>query len=530
MNWIGEMALKSTVVLAVASLAAFGLRRAPAAARHMVWTAALTALLFLPLARFLTPRIVEVPAAILSASPAVFQAASPAPVSADPPAPAGPRVRWELFAWGAGALFMTLRAIAGLVRIRRLSRNSKVVPRNSPWNAIAADLARSIGLRRQVPLRVARGGVMPMTWGSIKPEIVLPASAGSWSEARLRVVLLHELIHVKRGDFLTQSLARFACACYWFHPLAWFAAGQLRLERERACDDGVLRSGEDGPGYAQLLLDLAKSLRPEVNLAAAVGMAQFSNLEDRVMNILDKNKNRRPLSWRVAGMAGLTALAVVLALSAVHAGAQSASGVIAGVVRDISGATVPKTAVTVRSPAGKEMAWTNDAGEFRFPNLPQGDYKVTAAKGGFALYEGKPVSLRSNAVERVDVTLEMGRVSEMVEVVGKAPARVPLSQNGAPRRIRVGGDVQATKLIRQTSPVYPEKAQREGVEGAVIIDAVILVDGSLGGVRTANAVVNPDLAAAALDAVKQWRYQPTLLNGVPVEVITTITVNFRLAP
>ncbi|MSV28187.1 MAG: TonB family protein [Bryobacterales bacterium] len=526
MNWTGEIAIKSTAVLFLALLASLPLRRAPAAARHFVWASALAALLVLPLASVWTPRFVQVP--IPSPSAPVFGT----PVSAasqDGGAPARPRLPWEVFVWAAGAIALSLRATASLARVWKVSRDSAEVPRPGHWDAIAADLSRTIGLRRQVALRVTRAEIMPMTWGAISPEIVLPASAASWPEVRLRVVLLHELIHVKRGDFLTQWLARLACACYWFHPLAWFAARQLHLERERACDDGVLRYGEEGPGYAQLLVDLAKSMRPPAE-PAAVAMAQISNLEDRVMNILNKQANRRGLSRRAAGMAGVAAIAFVLVLAGVHAGAQSATAGIVGVVRDESGGAVPKAAVTVRSGAGKEMAWTNDAGEFLFPNLPEGSYTLTVAKPGFALYEGKPVGIHANAVERADVTLSLGRVSEMLEVVGKAPARVSVAPAGPPKRIRVGGDVQATRLIERTNPVYPEKAQREGAQGTVLIDAVILVDGTLGGVRTANAVVNPDLAAAALDAVKQWRFQPTLLNGVPVEVITTITVNFRLAP
>ncbi len=525
MDWTAEIAIKSTAVLSLASLASLSLRRAPAAARHFVWASALAALLALPLASVWAPRFVQVP--IPGHSAPVFEA--PAPSAAQyGGAPVRPRVPWEVFVWAAGAIALLLRATASLARVWKVSRDSGEATCPGRWEAIAADLSRAIGLRRPVALRVACAEIMPMTWGAVFPEIVLPAAALSWPEARLRVVLLQELIHVKRGDFLTQWLARLACACYWFHPLAWFAARQLRVERERACDDGVLCHGEEGPGYAQLLVDVAKSLRLSAE-PAAVAMAQISNLEDRVMNILNKQANRRGLSWRAAGMAGFAAIALVLALAGVHAGAQSATGGIVGMVRDESGGAVPKAAVTVRSGAGKEMAWTNDTGEFLFPNLPEGNYSLTVAKPGFALYEGKPVGIRANSVERMDVTLSLGRVSETLEVVGKAPAGAPVAPAG-PRRIRVGGDVQATKLLARTNPVYPERAQREGVQGVVLIDAVILVDGTLGGVRTANAVANPDLAAAALDAVKQWRYQPTLLNGVPVEVITTITVNFRLAP
>jgi protein TonB len=102
-------------------------------------------------------------------------------------------------------------------------------------------------------------------------------------------------------------------------------------------------------------------------------------------------------------------------------------------------------------------------------------------------------------------------------------------QSAAPKRIRVGGNVQATKILRMTRPQYPQHLQQQGIEGTVLLEGVISLDGSLLSLRSQNALVHPELTKAAIDAVQQWKYQPTLLNGQPVEIITTIQVNFRLA-
>jgi protein TonB len=93
-------------------------------------------------------------------------------------------------------------------------------------------------------------------------------------------------------------------------------------------------------------------------------------------------------------------------------------------------------------------------------------------------------------------------------------------------RIRVGGQVQAAKISNQVRPVYPQLARQARIQGTVRLEAVISKDGTIEELKLVSG--HPLLVQAAMDAVKQWRYQPTMLNGVPVEVITTIDVNFTL--
>ena len=119
----------------------------------------------------------------------------------------------------------------------------------------------------------------------------MPADADTWSESRLRVVLLHELAHVKRRDCLTHVLGQAACAFHWFNPLAWLAVKRARTERERACDDLVLACGTRGSDYADQLLEMARVLRgdrfPALLGGASLAMAHRSQLEGRLMAILD---------------------------------------------------------------------------------------------------------------------------------------------------------------------------------------------------------------------------------------------------
>jgi uncharacterized protein (TIGR03435 family) len=155
---------------------------------------------------------------------------------------------------------------------------------------------------------------MPFVCGVINPLVIMPAAASSWSADRRHVVLLHELAHVKRRDCLTQLLARFAFAIYWFHPLVWLAAHRLHVERERACDDVVLTSGVRGSEYARHLVDIAKAAvsRRSPFAAAGVAMAYHGRLERRLMSILDPHLLRvsRRSTRLVVAAFGLVALAM----------------------------------------------------------------------------------------------------------------------------------------------------------------------------------------------------------------------------
>jgi TonB family protein len=195
------------------------------------------------------------------------------------------------------------------------------------------------------------------------------------------------------------------------------------------------------------------------------------------------------------------------------------------VVRDPSGAVVPNVVILVSTKGRKEITRSSAAGEYSISSLPDGEYKLEGRVPGFAMFV-TTFKLEANSNVQVDVPLEMGRVAESMDIVGKGPG--PLAAPEAPRRIRVGGNVQATKIRKMVRPKYPEYLQAQGVEGTVMMEAVISKSGSLLSLRPVNTLVHADLVKAAMEAVEQWQYVPTLLNGEPVEIITTITFNYRL--
>ena len=151
-----------------------------------------------------------------------------------------------------------------------------------------------------------------MTWGVMRPRLLLPETSEAWPEERRRVVLLHELAHAWRWDYATNLLTRLACAVWWFNPLVWMAARRMAAERERACDNIVLNHGANPAEYAEQLLEIAAGLRPGGWAEpAGIAMARPTKLESRLRAILDANRNRAALT-RAAVFSALLVLTAIL--------------------------------------------------------------------------------------------------------------------------------------------------------------------------------------------------------------------------
>jgi hypothetical protein len=207
-----------------------------------------------------------------------------------------------------------LSVAAGRLRLRALRRAARP-PADAEWLPLLRLLGERLRIRRRVTLLRSADGLMPATWGLWKPVILLPAQAEVWPPERRRLVLLHELAHVKRWDCLTQMMARLACAVHWFNPLAWLAARQMCLERERACDDLVLEDGCKASEYAAHLLEIARSFR-RVPQVAAIAMARSTRLRGRIAAIVDGSRARRRPRGLPVGLCCAAVLALVAAVAA----------------------------------------------------------------------------------------------------------------------------------------------------------------------------------------------------------------------
>ena len=318
-----DVALRGAVILALAVLITSALRRASAAARHLVWAVAVTAVLLLPLISLVTPAWRVLPtsdvmqrrelaeavvpavltnfstsATVIESDRSVEQSTNDvATVSSHQPRVDLPRDQVAFLIWLAGALLMLGAIALGFLRVAVLTRSAQHITDAATLAAIA-EVSSQLKVGRVLALE-AGGSAMPMTWGLMQPKLLLPAAAKQWSRARLYAVLRHELAHVRRRDSFWQLMAEVTCALHWFNPFAWYAARQMRIEREHACDDEVLMAGSRASEYATELLEIARSLRSaRATSLAAIAMAQPSQLEGRLLAVLDQNRARKSMKRR----------------------------------------------------------------------------------------------------------------------------------------------------------------------------------------------------------------------------------------
>ena len=325
--------VKATVIMLVGLVAGALAGRARASWRHLVFATTFAGVLALPLIVLAAP---EMPIEVVTAQSEDVKRSSIAPTSSTTmttPATivtalpsASTSFAWSvpsiptllLFVWGAGAFFLMLSLIIDLLRVRHLRRHG--LPSKRLRDFVA--LLTVDGTRRPVDVMLHENIQAPVTFGFLRPVIMLPRDAESWNEADLRRALVHELEHIRRADWATQLAARAGCAFYWFHPLIWMTWRNLCLEAERACDDAVVQTAEHTE-YAEQLVSLSRQLTG-TRSQPVLGMAKRSDLARRISSLLDTTRGRGRVSLAAAALSIFIGSLFVAAIGPMRAVAQVA--------------------------------------------------------------------------------------------------------------------------------------------------------------------------------------------------------------
>lgn len=466
------------------------------------------------------PRIEGRAAAIVVAPTTAAPRPDTAPLAPGPPVIA--------IVWTAGFIMALSSLLAAMYRLRAIARAGGTTS-NQEWAAMAQQIGAAYGIRRAIRLIETNAPDVLATCGVWRPAVLLPSHAREWSRERMHAVLCHELAHIRRNDWAVQMSAEVLRTVLWFNPLVWITCTRLRHAGEQACDDAVLGRGVAPRDYATHLLDLARRCRRSgTRWVSATPMAHPSTLERRIVAMLNPGLDRQALTRRAAALAAALLIAVALPVAALR-GAQAPPSFFSGAVYDPSGGVMPGVSVTLEDAAGgKQTAQTDAGGRFQIASVAPGKYTLSASVPGFRALR-QEFELRNARDWDKAITLQVGTLQETISVSSTRITAPAAARPQGPTPVRVGGNIRVPRKLVDVKPVFPDSMRAAGREGKVTLDAIIGEDGSVSSVRVVGGDVHPDFALAAADAVRQWKFSPTLLNGRPIEVVMAVTVGFSLS-
>jgi TonB family protein len=494
----------------------------------------------------------------------------------------------------AGILIRFGLLFAGFLRLRRYRRQSRPLAPASPWGA-------------EADLRISEETAGPVTFGFRRPVVLLPAQFAAMGEPMRDAILCHEILHIRRNDWLFTVAEEFVRALLWFHPAVWWLLGEIQLIREQAVDREVVRMMRSRDQYIDALLVIAG--RPQLDLAPAPLFLRRRHLKQRVVSILKEVQMSRAKSisalaaslamlavscWLVTGTFRLEAAPQIEADASgvsvdtngaplMHrrpvtyppeAIAKGVQGTVAVQVKldsagNVSDASVVSGPEELRRPVLESvLSWhfspdaANSARQIAIAfALPQNAATQPAAVGAATPGPAPPAQptvlknitvaglsdrQRDELVAQLPVhlgdTVDESAIRRLGQAIhafdehlvfavdgsGMLSIATPEVQRTASLpAIRVGGNAAANNLVTKVTPVYPPLAKVARVQGTVRFEATIGTDGTVLNLHLVSGP--PLLAQAAMEAVRQWVYRPTLLNGNPVNVITMVDINFTLS-
>ena len=573
-NLVAYSAQVALLVLVGAGLAAL-VRVDAAGVRYVYWRALLALCLILPW----LPVRRSVVVTIADTVPIALLPSSSLPVGAQTAlVPAGVTDWVSLLGWVivAGVALRVCWVGLGLWRLRRLSRAGTIA---APCfiHEEAQDLVRA-----RAEIRYVSSG-QPVTFGFRRPVVLLPEMLRAQPAQIQQLVLCHELFHVRRRDWIWVVAEEIVKAALWFHPAVMWLIARVRLAREEVVDELTVLATAQRRAYIEALLVFADT----PSQAPAPAFARRRHLFRRMVLISKETvMSSRRILMSVATMTAVIAAGAWSAVSVFPLTevviAQGRAGAPAPPLAAVAGLSqvgpIERQAkpITPENPIPRRtfsVAPQNPAVEAggvvvvsvrvvvdRQGRVAEARSAGVGARGGRGATP-EPVAPPSEAFAKAaidavkqwqydppadgpiafDVAFAFMPGAEPRMVTHGAPAVFGAPASSVPpapppppppgwpaTAVRVGGNMKVPVKTKHVAPVYPQIAQSAHVQGVVILEALLGPDGTVQDALILRSI--PLLDQAALDAVKQWEFTPTLLNGAPVPVIMTATVQFTLQP
>ena len=372
----------------------------------------------------------------------------------------------------------------------------------------------------------------PITLGIRRPTLLLPAHLDTTLLSEdLDAILAHEFAHMRRRDFAKNLLYQLLSLPIAFHPIVWLTRSRMAETRELICDDLAAHAVAGRQRYARSLLRLATqfSQLPQAPTPYAIGIFDahpFKNFERRVMNL-----THHSIELKGAARYATTALSLVLIGGACTSALAFRQQVAAPQTQTT---TAPSTANIGTPPSDQNAPSTvnlavpapdlkNAPSVVNIGPAPTGNGPSTMILAVPRPTVGQPAP--SIKVDIADASSPNPVVKVLTNVVVEPIQTNTQTSTVSTIQVRPG-DIAGNR-DKFVEPIYPSDAKAAGIQGSVVLDAVIGKDGMISSLKLVSGP--PELTKAAWEAVKQWTYKPYLLNGDPIAVETTITVTFAFA-
>ena len=329
----GDHLWQSTIFAAVAALVAVALKRQSPSLRYWVWFSASAKFLvpfaaLVALGGYSSWRSVEIvpfregPVLLETVGQPFSQDTVTVNASGSPRSPSSvptnlPAVLWWVWALGAAA-FLT-RSLVHWHRIRQIARSGTRLTEGREIRILRALEASGVGLRRPLPIGASDSSLEPGVFGITRPMLLWPrAISERLTDQQLEAILAHELCHLRRGDNLGALFHLGVQTLFWFHPLVWWIGARLITERERACDEEVIRLGSERETYAESILKTCQFF-VESPLPCVSGVTG-SDLKTRIEEIMTNDSVFTMSPWKKAllAIAGAAVFVTPVAVGALN--------------------------------------------------------------------------------------------------------------------------------------------------------------------------------------------------------------------
>ena len=464
---------------------------------------------------------------------------------------------WVLGFLTAVAAARFLWILVGLFRLEGMRRSSPVLHPLPP--SVQSEVAE---LRIGTEFRISEEARSPLTFGWRRPVVLLPAGFDTLNSEAQRCIALHELLHVKRGDWPVILVEEFIRSLLWFHPAVWLVLDRIALSREQVVDREVVRLTHERAAYMNTLAAMARH-RQSAGAVAYLPFFHRSHLLQRLALLTKEvSMSKLRLGLAVSGSVAVLVFAGVVATRAFPLVGQPGDAPTAESALESSTSPSQSAEPAVYQIGTKGLTEPRliKRGEFvRPPGAPPKNVETLVVLGLVinergvpteikvlksdndllsaetikgvsqwrwdpAKLDGKPVSIRWIITVLWGDKAAAHQGSEALKQLSPPVAPIPDEHGVYPM-----GSIPPPKMLKQVTPDYPPEAKEKGIGGKVVLQVVINERGEptqAKVLKSDNEIFN----AAALAAVSQWRFEPPMFDGLPVKVDWIISIKFMPAP